>query len=172
MIAAQPHYTSQQQGFGLVEILIALLVLSIGVLGYAGLQLQAISGTEGAHYRTQATAIADDLAERIAANPESEATYLDNTKWAAQKFPSAKPAGWDNCIAAACTSAQMAANDILQISTQAAQLLPGGQVSAAACAGSSASCITVTWNDQTPANCNPPDDDCVRLEVVTWVPAP
>ena len=152
----------------------ALLVLSIGVLGYAGLQLQAINGTESAHYRTQAIAIADDLAERIAANPESEAVYLDTTKWSSQDFPASKPANWDKCIGAAtpCTSAEMADNDILQIGTQAAQLLPGGQVSAADCDSSEATCITVTWNDQTPANCTPPDDDCIRLEVVTWVPTP
>ncbi|MQX54835.1 type IV pilus modification protein PilV [Alcanivorax sediminis] len=172
MTAAQRPNHYRQRGFGLVEVLVALLVLSIGILGYAGLQLQAISGTESAHYRTQAIAIADDLAERIAANPESEAAYLDTGNWTQQNFPSAKPAGWDTCTAAACTPDAMATNDILQISTQAAQLLPGGQVSASACAGSSATCITVTWNDQTPATCTPPDDDCIRLEVVTWVPAP
>lgn len=172
MIFASKSIKSEQHGFGLVEILVALLVLSIGVLGYAGLQLRAINGTEGAHYRTQAIAIADDLAERIAANPQAETEYLDSNNWSLQSFPSSKPGNWDACLATACTPDEMATNDILQISTQAAQLLPGGQVSASACTGSEAACITVTWNDQTPANCNPPDNDCVRLEVVTWVPTP
>ena len=172
MTASQHLNTLKQQGFGLIEVLVALLVLSIGVLGYAGLQLQAINSTETAHYQTQAIAIADDLAERIAANPESEATYLDSNNWGAKSFPTAKPLGWENCIGSDCTSAQMATNDILQISTQAAQLLPGGQVAAAACDDSAATCITVSWNDQTPAACDPPADDCIRLEVVTWVPTP
>lgn len=172
MRAVRLHQLHSQQGFGLIEVLVALLVLSIGILGYAGLQLQAINSTEVAHYRTQAIAIADDLAERIAANPESEAVYLDTDKWKLQQFPSTMPSGWDKCISSACTSTEMAENDILQIGTQAAQLLPGGQVSASECSSSSATCITVSWNDQTPAGCTPPDNECIRLEVVTWVPTP
>lgn len=173
MKVAHPlHQKHTQTGVGLIEVLIALLVLSIGILGYAGLQLRAVNSTEIAHYRTQAIALADDLAERIASNPESESVYLDATQWKSQSFPKTMPTGWEKCTGSVCTSAEMAANDVLQISSQAAQLLPGGQVSAAACGSSSASCITVSWNDQTPAGCNPPDDDCIRLEVVTWVPTP
>ena len=45
----------QQTGVGLVEILVALLVLAIGVLGYAGLQLSALKGSESAQTRAQAS---------------------------------------------------------------------------------------------------------------------
>lgn len=161
-----------QGGVGMIEVLVALLVMSIGILGFAGLQLRAIDGTEEAHYRTQATAIAADLAERIAANPQEEATYIDVNSWSAANFPSSMPPSWNSCTGTNCATDDMADNDILQIRTQAALLLPGGQVSAEACASSAATCITVTWNDMTPATCAPPDDDCIRLEVVTWTPAP
>lgn len=163
---------SSQRGVGMVEVLIALLVMSIGLLGYAGLQLRALNSTEEAHYRTQAMAIAQDLAERIAANPQSMAQYVTDANWAQVNAAAGKPNGWDACLtpAANCTPDQMAASDIFQISWQSALLLPGGQVAAADCDASAAVCVTVTWNDTTPDTCDPPGDDCVRLEVVSWTP--
>ena len=161
---------SVQRGVGMVEILVALLVMSIGLLGYAGLQLRALGSTEDAHYRTQAIALAQDLSERIAANPESLAAYTTAGSWEAKTAAAGKPAGWDTCTTADCNSAQMAANDILQVSWQSALLLPGGQALVADCPVSAAVCVTVTWGETTPATCAPPGDDCVRLEIVAWTP--
>lgn len=161
----------RQRGVGMVEILVALLVMSIGLLGYAGLQLRALSSTEEAHYRTQAMALAQDLSERIAANPEAMATYVTVGNWSQRTPAPGKPNGWDDCLLNPCDSDPMAQNDIFQISWQSALLLPAGQAHAEACAASQAVCVTVTWNETTPATCAPPGDDCVRLEVVAW-PAP
>jgi type IV pilus assembly protein PilV len=161
---------NRQRGVGMVEVLIALLVMSVGLLGYAGLQLRALNSTEEAHYRTQAMAIAQDLAERIAANPQSMAEYLSGGNWGQLTPAAGKPNGWDVCLTADCSADQMAASDIFQISWQAALLLPGGQAAAADCDASAAVCVTVSWNDTTPDSCDPPGDDCVRLEVVAWTP--
>ena len=165
-------YMTDQRGVGMVEILIALLVMSIGLLGYAGLQLRALNSTEEAHYRTQAIAIAQDLAERIAANPQSMAAYTTAGNWAQLSPVPGKPMGWDDCVLNPCTPDQMAQSDIFQVNWQSALLLPAGQAFAAQCAASQAVCVTVTWNETTPATCAPPGDDCVRLEVVAWTPAP
>lgn len=54
-----------QRGFNLIEVLIALVVLTLGLLGIAALQLTTIRNTQGSYYRSQATAIANDLVERI-----------------------------------------------------------------------------------------------------------
>ena len=62
---------SVQKGIGLVEILVALLILAIGVLGYAGLQLAALKGAEEANNRSQATLIGQDALERIDSTPIS-----------------------------------------------------------------------------------------------------
>jgi type IV pilus assembly protein PilV len=56
------------RGLTLVEILIALLILSIGLLGLAGLQTVSLQSNTGAYYRTQATALASGLADRMRAN--------------------------------------------------------------------------------------------------------
>jgi type IV pilus assembly protein PilV len=56
------------RGLTLVEILIALLVLSIGLLGLAALQTTSLSFNTSSYYRTQATALAYDFADRMRAN--------------------------------------------------------------------------------------------------------
>lgn len=59
----------QTAGFTLIEILIAVVILSIGLLGMAGIQLQGLRGTTSSTLRSDATIMANDLAERIHANP-------------------------------------------------------------------------------------------------------
>ncbi|HLU07628.1 MAG TPA: type IV pilus modification protein PilV [Woeseiaceae bacterium] len=59
------------RGLTLVEILIALLILSIGLLGLAGLQTASLKFNTSAYYRTQATALAYDLADRMRANRQA-----------------------------------------------------------------------------------------------------
>jgi type IV pilus assembly protein PilV len=65
--AAYPH----SRGLTLVEILIALLILSIGLLGLAGLQTASLKFNTSAYYRTQATALAYDFADRMRANRQA-----------------------------------------------------------------------------------------------------
>jgi type IV pilus assembly protein PilV len=59
------------RGFTLVESLIALLVLSIGLLGVAALQLTSLQANSGAFQRSQATFLAQDLADRMRANRQA-----------------------------------------------------------------------------------------------------
>ena len=57
-----------QRGATLVEVLVALLVLSIGLLGVAALQVNALQTNQGAHVRSQASVLAYDIADRMRAN--------------------------------------------------------------------------------------------------------
>jgi len=59
------------RGLTLVEILIALVVLSIGLLGLAGLQTLSLRFNTSAFHRTQATALAYDFADRMRANRQA-----------------------------------------------------------------------------------------------------
>lgn len=59
------------RGLTLVEILVALLVLSIGMLGFAALQTTSLRFNTSAYYRTHATALAYDLADRMRANRQA-----------------------------------------------------------------------------------------------------
>lgn len=56
------------RGFTLVEAMVALLVLSIGLLGIAALYVETLSASRSALLRTQAVTLASDLADRIRAN--------------------------------------------------------------------------------------------------------
>lgn len=62
------HDPRSERGLTLVEILVALLILSIGLLGLAGLQTLSLTFNTSAYYRTQATALAYGLADRMRAN--------------------------------------------------------------------------------------------------------
>jgi len=56
------------KGFGLIEVLVSMLLLGIGILGMLGLQLNAMKFNQTAAYRTQATFLAYDIADRMRAN--------------------------------------------------------------------------------------------------------
>lgn len=63
------HNTPQRQhGATLIEVLIAVVVLSIGLLGLAGLQATSVKSNHSAYQRSQATLFAYDLADRMRAN--------------------------------------------------------------------------------------------------------
>lgn len=58
----------QSRGFTLLEVLIALLVLSIGLLGLAALQTVTLKANHSAYFRSQATFLAYDMMDRMRAN--------------------------------------------------------------------------------------------------------
>jgi type IV pilus assembly protein PilV len=64
-----------QAGASLVESLVALVVLSVGMLGVAGLMLTGISSNRSALYRTQAVNLVSDMADRIRANTTARGAY-------------------------------------------------------------------------------------------------
>jgi len=58
------------QGFALIELLAAVVILAIGLLGMAGLQTTGLSANQSAYFRTQATNAISDIADRMRANPD------------------------------------------------------------------------------------------------------
>jgi type IV pilus assembly protein PilV len=62
---------SKCRGLTLIEILIALLILSVGLLGLAGLQTMSLRFNATAYQRTQATTLAYDFADRMRANRQA-----------------------------------------------------------------------------------------------------
>jgi type IV pilus assembly protein PilV len=109
----------RQSGFSLVEVLIALVVMSIGMLGIAGLYVQSMQAGRTSMFRHHAVTLAGDVADRIRANPIAGIAYAD-------------PVGANNnCappVGALCSAAQMAANDIFLWKDQALNYLPSGNV--------------------------------------------
>ncbi|MFW2077682.1 type IV pilus modification protein PilV [Acinetobacter sp. ULE_I010] len=125
----------KQKGTGMIEILVALVLLAIGVLGFTALQLRAVEATSEAFNRIQAMVVARDFAERIRINPYALSVLKkDNTAISTDTDQSAyieavadnKDAVsvyvWDKCYETkTCTSAEMAVEDVLQVTYKAAQ---------------------------------------------------
>lgn len=66
------------RGALLIEVLVTLLILAFGMLGYAGLQARsAVTNLEG-YQRVQALALVQDLADRINLNRANAASYVGN----------------------------------------------------------------------------------------------
>ena len=127
-----------QTGFTLLEILVAIVVLSLGLLGLAGLQASTLRNNQIAYYRGIAIQQTYDMADRIRANQKGAATY-------------AAGVGVDKgCAASACSSADLAQTDIFQWNNNNSRMLPGGAGVVAGVAGGSFD-ITVSWNENTEA---------------------
>ncbi|WP_038053012.1 type IV pilus modification protein PilV [Thioalkalivibrio sp. ALJ1] len=65
------HSKRRATGVTLIEVLVALLVLSIGLIGVAALQANALQANHGSQMRSQATNLAYDIADRMRANREA-----------------------------------------------------------------------------------------------------
>ena len=105
-------------GFTLIEVLIALVIVSVGMLGIAGLYVHSMQAGRTSILRHNAVILAGDIADRIRANPRAGAAY-------------AQSGANHNCVDGGvnCTIGEMAANDIFLWDQQAAATLPNGQVS-------------------------------------------
>ena len=108
----------RQRGFTLIEVLVALVVVSVGMLGVAGLYVHGMQAGRTAMFSHQAVTLAGDVADRIRANPRAGAAYAG--------------AGADNsCVAPGnvnCTEAEMAQHDIFLWQQQAQNSLPNGNI--------------------------------------------
>lgn len=131
-----------QRGATLIEALIAVLVMSLGLLGIAGLQLNALSYQKSAWSSHRVAEITNDIAEKIRSNPSSAkiGTYNYTANYATA---SSATFTLNNCssITSFCSLDQIAADDLANFVIKAQQLLPGG---AAQIAGSVATGFTTT----------------------------
>jgi type IV pilus assembly protein PilV len=105
----------RELGFSLVEALVALVVLSVGMIGIAALHGQSLSAARTAQYRTVAINLASDMADRIRVNRLGLGAYAG-----AAANNNCGPGGAD------CAPAAMAADDLFIWNQQVQQRLPGG----------------------------------------------
>jgi type IV pilus assembly protein PilV len=79
MIKLPSHHAPsvRQRGMTLIEILVAVVVLSVGLLGLAGLQLKGIQVNQGSVYRWQAAMLAEDIADRMRADRKNALTPIN-----------------------------------------------------------------------------------------------
>lgn len=105
-----------QRGATLIEILVTLLIFTVGLLGIAAMQLNALRGSTDSAQRSQATWVLQDIVERIRANPEGTANnYAAAVNCAALPAQMCadhyNPSSNQKVNASNCTAAQLAAFD-------------------------------------------------------------
>lgn len=111
-----------QSGFTLLEVMVAVVVLSLGLLGLAGLQAASLRNNQIAYYRGIATQQAYDIADRLRANLMGvRAGNYNNLTAVIPANPACFTAG-----PAGCLPANMAITDHFQWNTTNAALLPNG----------------------------------------------
>jgi type IV pilus assembly protein PilV len=129
-----------ERGFTLIEVLVTVIVLAIGLLGLAGLQLGGLRYSYSAYQRSQATILANDIVDRMRANPTVAGTGSYNINIGT--VPGVK-----NCngTGANCTTADMASADLYEWKQSLAAILPSGDGSIALNGGIFT--VTVQWDD-------------------------
>lgn len=107
----------KQTGFSLVEVLIALVIMSVGMLGIAGLYVHSMQAGRTSMLRHHAVTLAGDVADRIRANPRAGIAYEG-------------PGLNGSCVSGvvSCDDVAMAGHDILLWQQQATDTLPDGAV--------------------------------------------
>lgn len=95
---------SAQKGVSIVEALVALVILSVGMLGIASLYLMSVQSNRTAQTRTAAVQLINDMADRIRSN------HLAMSKYALTL--GATPPTATDCSTAVCTPDKMAAYDL------------------------------------------------------------
>ncbi|MBF0470733.1 MAG: type IV pilus modification protein PilV [Gammaproteobacteria bacterium] len=103
------------QGFTLLEVMIAIVISSIGLLGVAALQLGGLHAVNSTGNRSQANLLADDLIEMMQANPTAVLAGNYTTAPVANNINNncmESYSGSSNVTAANCTPAQLAAYEL------------------------------------------------------------
>ncbi len=155
-----------QQGVGIIEVLIALVVVSLGVLGMASLQLTGIKHSSSGYNRSMAVLFVENLASRMRSNPDSVAEGHYAGYDSAGLNCNVRPAPFCQAsigvAAQTCEPDEMAAFDLYSIacgsigSDGEAQdgvnnLLNAGRLQVecddAPCASNSNYRLTITWNE-------------------------
>lgn len=140
---------NKQSGFSMLEVLVSLIIIMIGVLGIAGIQMVSIYNTEVARYQS----LAAMLGSSLSANMQGNAAY-----WKAQTISitttgatvSGGPAA-GACLNAACTASQIAGYDLALWAADVSGTLPSA-TSAIDCTistNATTDCaITISWSEK------------------------
>ncbi len=155
-----------QAGMSLIEALIALLVISIGLLGIAALQISSLQQSSSANWHSQAVWYNYEMTDRINAN---RAGFLDVNGNISQAVLAAAYSGIDtngsynqDCQSGPCTAAQMVQADAQEWQTLVQNLPQGrGFVNRTA---TGMLVVSVMWNDgATQTNCTNGESDSANM---------
>jgi len=143
-------------GFTMVEVLVALVVLSIGLLGVAGLQIVGLKGNLSASFRTQASYLADDIIDRMRANyVAARGPAGTGLQYQLSPMGATAPAGADP------TAVADVAAWLIELQT-----LPSGQGTIAVDPATNIVTVTIQWMDTRGGDSN----ECTGANLSNCVP--
>ena len=138
------------QGVSLIEVLVTIIILAVGLLGLAGLQMRLQSSEVEAYQRTQALLLLEDMANRMGANRKNAASYVTG---------SASPLGAGDSQPATCAGGGQGfdscqwSNALKGAAEQSGSNNVGAMIGARGCIeslGADQFQITVVWQGLTP----------------------
>lgn len=153
------------RGFTLLEVLVALVVISLGLLGIAAMQASAITSTHSSQTESLVSIEARSLADAMQANP----VYWHGGVYPTAPFTVSATTGATlatvsdstlgatvpNCASAQCTDVQLAAYDVQTWGAQLNAQVPGATASITCQAAAPTTCsITVNWKQKATAAVN------------------
>jgi type IV pilus assembly protein PilV len=118
----------RQSGASLIEALISVLIMSLGLLGIAGVQLNALAYQKSSTSSNLVAELVNTFAERIRAN----ATGADNNNYAyvgsysATQTATFATNGCRQTTSGSCSAAKIASDDVAEFVTNTRNVLPGG----------------------------------------------
>jgi type IV pilus assembly protein PilV len=125
MMNAPTH--AQQRGATLIEVMVSALIVSFGILAMIALQSNAIKYNKTSEYRSIATLLANDLADRIRVNTDQALASSNNYDLTARySQPASVPTRPSCAIPATCTAAELAQLDLGEWRRALYFSLPGG----------------------------------------------
>ena len=138
------------RGVSLIEVLVTIIILAIGLLGLAGLQVRLQSSELESYQRAQALILLEDMANRLSANRTNAATYVT----------AAGPLGAGDSQSASCTGngqsfdACQWSNALKGASEQSSSTNVGAMIGARGCVEDLGTgdqyMVTVAWQGMTP----------------------
>lgn len=147
----RPSERTRSTGFSLIEVLIALVILSVGTLGIAAMMAVSVKSKNSAYSRAQANDLAYTILDRMRANRSTALQHGYDIHLGAMRM-NPPP---ENClgIEVDCNPAQIADYDLFEWKSRLADILPSGDGSVRTVRLGQITQVTVTvqWNDRLPA---------------------
>lgn len=120
-----------QNGFSLAEVLVSVLVLAIGIIGTAGMQLSAMRTAQQTAFQTAAIQLASEMADKMRANSGYFALGDQRNPFLDLDYSSSSaslPISGKTCHASDCNVEELAAFEISEWKNRVNEALPGGRI--------------------------------------------
>lgn len=141
------------KAFTLVEVMVAVIILAVGLLGMATLMMTSMQSNQSAHYRSQASLLVSDITERMRGNlkQNGESQAVDTDDYVTSLTSGASCPADPGCAAGGCTPELQAQADLFAWCTALQTSIPGGGA-AIARTGSNQYRIEVNWQESNVAS--------------------